>query len=109
MLGAHERLHDRLRRFWSVVSIQEFWSGDSFHRPGDSNQLSYELARIIVEQLAKDWDTFTRFVRSAERADAGAAAARESLGLDLGEIVTALLERETPRSWSPDPAKWGKP
>jgi hypothetical protein len=109
MLGAHERLHDRLRRFWSVVSIQEFWSGDSFHRPGDSNQLSYELARIIVEQLARDWETFARFVRRADRADAGAAAARECLGLDLGEVVTALLERETPRSWSPDPAKWGEP
>ena len=100
------RLHDKLRRFWSVVSIQDFWSGESFHHPGDSNELSYALARILVEQLAKDWPPFARFVRSANRADAGAAAARECLGLDLGELVTTLLERETPKSWSPDPQKW---
>jgi hypothetical protein len=106
-LGALEELHDKLRRFWSVVSIQDFWSGDAFHRP-DSQTLSYELARIVVEQLAKDWEPFTRFVLRAERADAGAAAARECLGLDLGAVVTVLLERETPRSWSPDPQKWEK-
>ncbi len=106
--GAVEQLHDQLRRFWSVVSIQSFWSGQAFHAP-ESQQLSYELARILVEQLAKDWSAFAQFARSAERADAGAAAAREHLGLDLGHAVTALLERDTPRSWSPDPSKWEKP
>jgi hypothetical protein len=107
-LGALEKLHEKLRRFWSVVSIQTFWSGASFHRPGDSNPLSYELARILVEQLAADWEPFARFVREAKAEDAGAAAARECLGLDLGEAVTALLERDTPKSWSPDPEKWEK-
>jgi hypothetical protein len=106
-LGAHDRLHDELRRFWSVVSIQKFWSGDSFH-DAESQALSYELARIVVEQLARDWDAFAAFVRRADRADAGAAAARECLGLDLGEIVTVLLERDTPRSWAPDPQRWEK-
>jgi hypothetical protein len=105
-LGALERLHERLRRFWSVLSIQDFWSGASFSRPGESNELSYELARILVEQLAKDWMPFAEFVRHADRADAGSAAALQYLGLDLGQAVTALVERETPRSWSPDPAKW---
>ena len=104
--GAAERLHERLRRFWSVVSIQEFWSGASFHRPGDSNELSYALARILVEQFAKEWEPFREFVLHAERADAGAAAAHEHLGLDLGDAVTVLLERDTPKSWSPDPTKW---
>lgn len=107
-LGALEKLHERMRRFWSVLSIQDFWSGESFHRPGESNELSYELARIIVEQLAADWAPFARFVRSARAEDGGAAAARECLGLDLGEVATALLERDTPKSWSPDPSKWEK-
>lgn len=106
-LGAHEKLHDKLRRFWSAVSIQKFWSGDSFHDP-ESQALSYELARIVVEQLAKDWAPFAAFVRRADRADAGTAAARECLGLDLGEVITVLLERDTPRSWAPDPQKWEK-
>ena len=104
--GAAERQHERLRRFWSVVSIQEFWSGQSFQRPGDSNELSYALARILVEQFAKEWEPFREFVLHADRADAGAAAAREHLGLDLGDAVTVLLERDTPKSWSPDPTKW---
>jgi hypothetical protein len=107
-VGAYERLHERLRRFWSVVSIQEFWSGASFHRPGESNPLSYDLARILVEQLAKDWEPFREFVLHADRADAGAAAARQYLGPDLGELVTILLERDTPKSWTPDPSKWEK-
>jgi hypothetical protein len=102
------RLHDRLRRFWSVVKIQDFWSGESFHL-ADSQTLSYELARILVEQLARDWPPFARFAQRADRADAGAGAARECLGLDLGELVTGLLERDTPRSWAPNPAKWKTP
>ena len=74
-------MHERLRRFWSVVSIQDFWSGESFHQ-------------VLVEQLARDWAAFPDF------------ALRDCLGLDLGEAVTALLERDTPKSWSPAPAKW---
>jgi hypothetical protein len=105
-LGSAERMHERLRRFWSAVSIQDFWSGVSFQRPGHSNELSYELARILVEQLAKDWASFRDFVLRADRADAGAAAARACLGLELGDAVTALLERGTPKSWSPDPSRW---
>ena len=108
-LGALDKRHEKMRRFWSVVSIQQFWSGESFHRPGDSNELSYELARIVVEQLARDWEPFARFVGAAQAQDAGAAAAREHLGVDLGEAVTALLERDTPKSWSPDPSTWEKP
>lgn len=107
-LGVPEKRHERMRRFWSVVSIQEFWSGASFERPGESNELSYELARVVVEALAGDWERFARFARAADAADAGAAAAAEHLGLDLGEAVTALLERDTPKSWSPDPSKWEK-
>lgn len=108
-LGSLAKRHEKMRRFWSVVSIQSFWSGESFHRPGESNELSYELARIVVEQLAKDWEPFARFVRAAKAEDAGAAAAREHLRLDLGELVTALLERDTPKSWAPDPSRWEKP
>ncbi len=106
-LGAQDKLHDKLRRFWSVVRIQAFWSGSSFHDP-ESQALSYELARILAEQLAMDWQPFAQFVLHADRADAGADAAREYLGVDLGVLVTSLLERETPKSWSPDPAKWEK-
>jgi hypothetical protein len=101
-----EQMHEKHRRFWSVVSIQEFWSGQSFQEAGDANLLSYDLARIIVEQFARDWPSFTQFVLNAKHDDAGATAARAHLGLDLGELVTTLLERDTPKSWEPDPEKW---
>ncbi|MGQ0547288.1 MAG: hypothetical protein ACT4P3_18475 [Betaproteobacteria bacterium] len=31
-VGELDKLHEKLRRFWSVVSIQEFWSGESRSR-----------------------------------------------------------------------------
>ena len=86
-----------------MVSIQEFWSGQSFQQPGDANTLSYDLARILIEQLAHDWPAFTRFVQDASMTTP-APPRRTSPGLDLGQLVTTLLERDTPKSWSPNPA-----
>jgi hypothetical protein len=63
--------------------IQQFWSGRSFGIGGESNSLSYDLARIVVEQLARNWAAFLQFVLHAERDDAGLSAARERLGPGL--------------------------
>ncbi len=59
----------------------------------DGNLLSYDLARILVAYMAKDWEAFRRFVLAANMADGGAAAAREHLGADLGKLACALLGR----------------
>jgi hypothetical protein len=103
-----QQLHARLQRFWSAKTIQEFWAGSSFLRPDEGNALSYELARIVVEQLAKEWRVFKCFVLAAQHNDGGAAAARENLGVDLGEVVAALLEKNgnDAKSWSPRPQIW---
>jgi len=93
-----QRMH---QRFWGEAEIQQFWTGESFRRPDDGNKLSYDLARIIVEQLGKDWETFAAFVASASRNDAGAQAARDALGIDLGAMVCALLQREPDQAWEP--------
>lgn len=93
-----QRMH---QRFWGEAEIQQFWTGESFRRPDDGNKLSYDLARIIVEQLGKDWASFAAFAASASRDDAGARAARETWGIDLGAMVCALLEREAQPSWEP--------
>lgn len=87
------QLHGKHAAFWGESEIQEFWAGKSFLRPDDGNLLSYALARLIVEQLSRDWEPFRRFVLAADSADAGAAAAKEHLGVDLGEFVCALLEK----------------
>jgi len=93
-----QRLH---QRFWGEAEIQQFWDGSSFRRPDEGNKLSYDLARIIVEQLGKTWEPFAAFVASAQRQDAGAQAARDTLGIDLGAFVCALLERDAAPTWSP--------
>lgn len=93
------------QRFWGEAEIQQFWTGESFRRPDDGNKLSYDLARIIVEQLAKQWDSFAAFVAQASREDAGAKAAREALGIGLGAMVCALLQREMEATWEPRPLR----
>ena len=96
-----EEMHAKLLRFFGPAEVQEFWSGRSFQRSDDGNMLSYELARILVEHLAADWSRFARFANAAHFSDAGAAAAREHLGVDLGAFVAALLERDDPGACRP--------
>lgn len=87
--------------FWGVDEIQQFWSGESFGRSDDGNMLSYDLARIIVEQVSRDWDAFEAFVLAADWQDAGSAAAKKHLGIGLGEIAAALLEKPGDSEWEP--------
>lgn len=101
-------LHQKHLHFWHEEELQQFWSGESFNRIDDGNLLSYDLARIIVEHLTQDWETFKRFVLAADNADGGAAAARRELGVDLGELVCALLEKMPSGAWAPDPKVWAE-
>jgi hypothetical protein len=98
-------MHARHQRFWGREEIQQFWSGRSFRRPDDGNMLSYDLARILVDQLSADWHAFAAFARSAHFEDGGAAAASEHMRVDLGEAVAAWLERD-PEDYRPRPAEW---
>ncbi len=96
-----QQLHHKLLAYWGESEIREFWSGASFQRADEGLQLSYELARIMAELLAKDWQSFKSFVTNAHADDAGAAAARAHLDMDLGELVCALLERDYRAGWTP--------
>ena len=96
-----QQLHHKLLVYWDESEIREFWTGASFQRADEGLQLSYELARIMVELLAKDWRAFKDFVVNAHADDAGTAAARAHLDMDLGELVCALLERDYRAGWSP--------
>jgi hypothetical protein len=101
------QMHSRHQAFWGVSEIQEFWSGKSWLRPDKGNELSYDLARILVEQLAADWPAFRGFALAADLGDAGQRAAAEHLGIDLGAAICALLGKDdTPASWRPDPGAW---
>jgi hypothetical protein len=72
----------------------------------DGNLLSYDLARILVEQLAKSWEPIKHFVVTADRRDSGASAASAVFGIDLGSLVCALLERDASSVCAPDPQAW---
>lgn len=101
--GLHtpHQMHAQHRSFWGEVEIQQFWSGESFSRPDEGNALSYDLARVMVQQMAGTWHPFEDFVLNAARGDAGAAAAQMHLGVDLGAYVCALFEKEPSSAWSP--------
>jgi hypothetical protein len=105
-LATPQQMRDKHLRFWGEDEIQQFWSGKSFGRPDEGQALSYDLARIMVEQLSKDWKPFKRFVGAADYQDGGDAAARQFLGASLGAITAALLERDSAPAWEPRPQRW---
>ena len=100
-----QQMNAKHRAFWGPGEVQEFWSGKSFLRP-DASMLSYDLARILVAQFAKEWNAFRDFVLAANVDDAGQASAGRHLGIDLGRAVCAILERRPSSDWSPDPGRW---
>ena len=100
------QMHTRHRKFWGATEIQEFWSGKSFLRADEGNELSYDLARILISQFAGNWEQFRPFVLAANVEDGAASAAREHLGVELGEVASALLEHESNANWAPNPLLW---
>lgn len=90
-------------RFWNAETIQEFWSGKSFLRPDDGQPLSYELARLLVQLLDKDYDRLVRYCATAQQDDGGEAAAQAILGNGLDDLVEIVLG---PGEWAPQPETW---
>jgi hypothetical protein len=99
-------MRDKHLAFWSEETIQEFWSGASFHRSDEGNLLSYDLGQILVEILAPDWPRFSAFVQAADYEDSGNSAARVHLGMELGDAVASMFERPSSKGWRPHPEKW---
>jgi hypothetical protein len=93
----HE-LRDRHLAFWNAESIQKFWTGVSFGEAGDSNELSYSLAEIIVNLLLSQSKNFGEFVKHADWHDAGQTAALDVFGSDLGATAGTFLGEG---SWCP--------
>ena len=85
----------RHRAYWSPESIADFWEGHSFCYPDEGQELSYHLARFILQALYRGGETpkevMDAFFLEANYIDAGEAAAREILGISLGDCVSASL------------------
>lgn len=84
-------LKERHLTFWNPENIQEFWSGISFQKPGDSNELSYSLAEIVLNLLSEKPGDWGAFLKQAEWGDAGQTAAMDCLGADLGDVMATFL------------------
>jgi len=104
-------LRERHLAFWNSNTIQEFWAGVSFHRPGTSRRLSYSLAEIVLNLLSEQKGDWIGFLKRAHRDDAGQTAAIECLGVDLGDVVATFLgegdwrprRRAMVDLWKPEP------
>jgi hypothetical protein len=97
-----ERL-DEYPDFWNAGTIQEFWNGESFSRPDEGNALSYALAQLLTVNLAHDFDAFRAFALAASWEDGGEAAARDTLGISLGDLVSSVFGKG---DWTPQPGRW---
>jgi len=84
-------LKERHLAFWNPENIQEFWSGISFQKPGDSNELSYSLAEIVLTLLLEKRGDWGAFLNQAQWGDAGQTAAIDCLGADLGDVMSTFL------------------
>jgi hypothetical protein len=62
----------------------------------------------MVSQFASNWERFRLFVLAANMDDGGASAAREHLGVELGEVAAVLLEQQSDANWAPNPLLWGE-
>ena len=95
--------HHKHLTFWDRDTIQEFWSGQSFSRPDEGNELSYQLAQLITRSLAENHDAFYAFVNDANYQDAGEASLRKHYDLSLGDIIENVFGEG---DWQPSPQKW---
>jgi hypothetical protein len=88
--------------YWTAETIQDFWTGRSFHLPDDAQKVSYNLSVVLVRKLLSEFaqgrQRFWEFVCHANPADAGDAALREHMGLGLDELVETFLG---PGDWAP--------
>ena len=84
-------LRDRHLAFWNSDNIQKFWAGVSFGEPGDSNELSYSLAEIVVNLMMNRPEDFCSFLKLAQWGDGGQTAALDCLGIDLGQVMGTFL------------------
>ena len=90
-------LIDKHRTYWSTETIQKFWSGESF-RAEESVELSYSLAKILLNLISSEKGDFKNFLQTAHYRDAGEAAFAASYGKNLGDLATIFLG---PGDWSP--------
>ena len=103
LLVVDGEMAERHKRYWGKHGLDEFWRGEGFSRPGKVQELSYQLAEILVRLLTEEgrprWFGWVRepqlrffaFLRGAGADDCGEAACREHLGCGLRDVAARFL------------------
>lgn len=94
---------ERHQRWWDGDAVQDYWSGQAFHRPDKLSELSYELAWVTVRSLAEDYGLFRQFASEASFEDAGQSASLKHFGHGLGMHFQPVLGEG---DWEPNPTRW---
>ncbi len=79
------------QEYWGAEQRKHFFSGESFFNADEGQQLSYQLAQVLVSNLSRDYDTFVKFANLAHFEDGGEAALEKVYGLGLNELLENLL------------------
>jgi hypothetical protein len=100
-------IYDRHVSYWNADSIQSFWMGESWQIPGESFDLSYNLAQVLWRKIEVDLgasqERIGRFIGTANARDGGEAACQSIFGMSLGDLITEFLGEG---EWKPHPNKW---
>ncbi len=87
--------------YWQENGLDKFWSGEAFSQADEGQELAYELARVMVRNMAVDfYERFFDFVGDAKLEDAGMAAAREHLKCCVSDCAAEFLGDG---DWRPNP------
>lgn len=90
-----QEMYDKHVAHWNEETIQRFWTGESWEIPGDSFELSYNLAQVLWRKLEVDLaaprSEILSFILNADADDAGESACRAVFDLSLGDLVMDFL------------------
>jgi len=104
---------NKQKTFWRRESLAGFWRGESFTRADEGQELSYQLAEILLRLLVGEhrprwlgWDQrpvqkLYGFLSHAQQADFGQAAAQQHLGFGIQQLAAKFLGAG---DWSPPDA-----
>lgn len=102
-----QEVYDKHTAHWNAKTIQQFWTGESWEIPGDSFELSYNLAQVLWRKIEADLaaprSEILRFILGAHFDDGGEAACQAIFDLSLGDLVMDFLGEG---EWAPTPNEW---
>ena len=90
----------RHQAYWNEETLQQFVTGESWDIPGDSFELSYQLAEIMWKKIETNLDATLEEIQdlivSASWNDGGEFALQEIFGIGLNDLFKSFLGKIAP-------------